>query len=101
MYNQPKFLDLLDEWANIAAEEGVSQAALAYRWVNFHSALKPELGDGVIFGASSNEQIVQTIDCLRSGPLRDSAAKRINELWATVKDDAFMDNFEATFGGAS
>lgn len=98
MYNQPKFLNLLDEWATLAKKEGISQAELAFRWVNYHSALNPKYGDGVIFGASKNEQIVQTAGYLRSGPLGKDTAKIIDELWDTIKDDAFMDNFEAAFG---
>lgn len=100
MYTKENFMSLLDKWEEIANEEKVSKAELAFRWVNYHSALKPELGDAVIFGASSYEQIEKTVQYLKNGPLSDKAAKAIDALWPTVKDDSIMDNFEAVFGGS-
>jgi len=49
-------MSLLDDWEKIANEEGVSKAELAFRWINYHSALDPAKGDGVIFGASKFAQ---------------------------------------------
>lgn len=100
MYTKDNFMSLLDKWEEIANEEKVSKAELAFRWVNYHSALKPEHGDAVIFGASKYEQITTTIQYLRNGPLSDKAVKAIDALWPTVKDDSIMDNFEAVFGGS-
>jgi aflatoxin B1 aldehyde reductase len=35
----PKFLEALAKWNNVADNEGVSGAELAYRWVAYHSTL--------------------------------------------------------------
>lgn len=91
-------MNLLEKWEAIAKGENISQAELAYRWVNHHSVLKPEHGDAIIFGASKFEQIEQTAGYLQAGPLSDKAAKEINDLWPTVKDQSIMDNFQAVFG---
>jgi aflatoxin B1 aldehyde reductase len=42
MYAKETLLDALDEWGHIAKAAGVSKAALAYRWIAYHSALKAE-----------------------------------------------------------
>ena len=50
IYNNEPHLKALDVWARTAEDEGMSWATLGYRWVCYHSALKPELGDGMIIG---------------------------------------------------
>jgi len=95
LYCKPSYLEALSDWEKIAVDEGCSKAELAYRWVSYHSPLKPEHGDAVIFGASSAEQIVQTIQGLKKGPLKESSAKAIDAVWETVKHDAPLDNYHS------
>jgi aryl-alcohol dehydrogenase-like predicted oxidoreductase len=95
MYFKPTLLDALEEWEIAAKEEGVSQAELAYRWVSYHSPLKKENGDAIIFGARNIEQAVQTVEGLAKGPLKDSVLKKIDEVWEKVKDEAPLDNFNS------
>ncbi|KAK5097329.1 hypothetical protein LTR70_002625 [Exophiala xenobiotica] len=101
MYTKENFMSLLDDWEKIANEEGVSKAELAFRWINYHSALDPAKGDGVIFGASKFAQVEATLQYLKNGPLKDSSAKQINALWDKVKNDSILDNFQAVFGGSA
>lgn len=69
-------------------------AELAYRWVYYHSALKPdECGDHVVAGASKLEQIQQTMEGLRRGPLKPEVVEAIDAIWELVQDDAIVDNF--------
>lgn len=84
---------MLDKWSSIADEVGCSRAELAYRWVAYHSALKADLGDGVIVGASSIKQLEGTLEGLEHGPLPQEAAKKIDGLWEGVKGEAPVDNF--------
>lgn len=98
MYRNEAFMNLLGKWDEIAQSENISKAELAYRWVNHHSALKKEHGDGIVFGGSSLEQINQTTQYLKAGPLSEKAAAEINALWPTVKNESIMDNFQAVFG---
>ncbi|KAK3675469.1 hypothetical protein LTR78_004552 [Recurvomyces mirabilis] len=93
MYGRPKLLEALEKWADIAKEEGVSKADLAYRWVKYNSPLSSKHGDAIIIGASSVEQLKQTLDTISKGPLSDKAAKRIDELWEGIKEDAPLDNY--------
>jgi aflatoxin B1 aldehyde reductase len=92
-FDKPSLRTALAEWHAIAEMEGVSKAELAYRWVGYNSVMKAELGDGVIFGASSLKQIEQTAKGLKRGRLSAEAQKRIDSIWETVKDDAPVDLF--------
>jgi aryl-alcohol dehydrogenase-like predicted oxidoreductase len=95
MYMKPAYLNALDEWAAAAEEEGVSKAELAYRWVSYHSPLKPGQGDAIIFGARNNEQAVQTVQGLKKGPLKESVLRKIDDVWEKIKHEAPVDNFHS------
>jgi aflatoxin B1 aldehyde reductase len=95
MYVKPSYLEALAEWEQIAKDEGTSKAELAYRWVSYHSPLKPELGDGIIIGASRLEQLEQTIQGLNKGPLKPETVKAVDAVWEKVKHDAPLDNYHS------
>ena len=100
-YYKPKLLEGLGRWEALAEQQGVPRAELAYRWVYYHSQLKQDLGDVVIVGASKPEQITQTVEGIRRGPLKPEVVKGIEEVWQLVKDEAIVDNFEASGGVAA
>lgn len=75
----------------MAEQEGTTKADLAYRWVKYNSALKPEFGDAIIIGATSLEQLEQTLAGIDAGPISDAAAKAIDEIWEGVKDESVLD----------
>lgn len=93
MYSKPAYLSALEQWEQIAKDEGVSRADLAYRWVKYNSPLKPEHGDAIIIGASSHKQLKETLDSINKGPLSDKAAKAIDGVWETIKHEAPLDNY--------
>jgi len=93
LYSKPALLDALSEWEKIASEAKVSKAAMAYRWVAYHSALKPELGDGIVIGASKTTQLEETLKTLKDGPLDEKTAAAIAKIWDTVKHEAPIDNY--------
>ncbi len=92
LYVTPAYLAALGKWEVIAHDERVSPAELAYRWVTYHSALKPEKGDAVVFGASSLLQLEETLVGIEKGPLSEKASKEIQGVWETVEHDAPLDN---------
>ena len=91
-YNKPSFLDALDQWKEIAANERCSQALLAYRWISYHSPLMPEHGDTLILGASKIEQIHGSVEGLKDGPLSEESVKTIENIWTLVEKDAPFNN---------
>lgn len=100
IYNKPVFREILAEWNDIADKEGISKAELAYRWVGYNSQLKEELGDAVIFGASSIKQVEQTARGLNKGALSKEAASRIDAIWKKVEHEAIIDNFQVFSEGS-
>lgn len=93
VYVKENLVLLLDEWEKIISEEGPSKAELAFRWLNYNSALTSEQGDGVVFGSSKLAQVEATLQYLKNGPLKNILVKRINALWDRVKDDSIINNF--------
>ena len=75
MYKKLSFLEALEKWEDMAKEEGCSRADLAYRWVAYNSALKPDRGDGVVIGVSRLQQVEQTLKWVGHG----AAEKRERE----------------------
>jgi aflatoxin B1 aldehyde reductase len=67
---------------------------LAYRWVTYHSILKEEYGDGVVFGASSEKQLEETLKAIDDGPLGKETVERVEGIWKMVEKEAPMDNYQ-------
>ena len=93
MYMKPAFLEALAKWEAAAKEEGCSRAEMAYRWVAYNSPLKSSNGDAIILGASSVEQLEQTLAGLDKGPLSQKAVDAIDEIWKGIEHEAPLDNF--------
>jgi aflatoxin B1 aldehyde reductase len=94
LYNKPTFLEALDKWNAISEAAEIPKAALAYRWVAFHSALDARLGDVLVIGASSLKQVEQTVAALKEGPLPQKVAEEISGLWELVRNDAVVNNYD-------
>ncbi|PNS18515.1 hypothetical protein CAC42_5054 [Sphaceloma murrayae] len=93
MYAKPAYIECLKQWASIAEDAGIPKAELAYRWVRFNSALKPEYGDAIILGARDIAQGKQTLEGLTKGPLSEDICKKIDQVWETIKHEAPLDNY--------
>ena len=95
MYNRPSLVAALDVWEQIAQSEGIPRSELAYRWAVYHSKLQAGFGDAIIIGSRKEDQLRETVSAVRKGPLSDAAAKRIDEMWDTVKGESALDNYES------
>jgi len=95
MYGKESLINALDVWAAIASAAGVSKAALAYRWVAYHSAIKASDGDGVIIGASKVTQLEETLTAIEAGPLDAESVKKIDAVWESVKAEAPVNNWSS------
>jgi len=93
MYSKPTLLHALSEWEEIAEDAGCSKAELAYRWVSYNSALKPELGDAIVIGAVNPDQLRGTLEGIKKGALHPDIAKRIDAMWENIKHEAPLDNY--------
>lgn len=93
MYGKESFLDYLQKYNELAAKIGCSKVGLACRWVVWDSALRVELGDSFIPGASTAKQLQEVIDEIEKGPLDDWVVGKLEDMWKDVEDDASTDNF--------
>lgn len=93
LYSKPTLISALEKWESIAKGIGITKASLAYRWVSYHSALKADLNDCVIIGASSPTQLRQTLEGLDEGPLPAKVLPDIEDIWEIVRTEAPVDNY--------
>lgn len=91
LYGKESMYQALDAWAEIAKTAGISKAALAYRWVTYHSALRKKNGDGIVIGASTIEQLEETLMAIEVGPLDAETAERASDVWEMVRGEAPRD----------
>jgi aflatoxin B1 aldehyde reductase len=97
-YNRPSLLQYLQDFTHLANSTGISQAELAYRWVRYNSALRGDLGDSVIIGATKSSQLEETLRGLERGPLEDSIVEKLETMWKQIEADAPDDNYVALMG---
>jgi len=95
MYGKESLYQALDEWAEIANDAGISKAALAYRWIAYHSALKRENGDAIILGASKVGQLEESLEAIERGPLDEKTVERVDAIWKKVEHEAPLDNYNS------
>ncbi|TVY33895.1 Oxidoreductase [Lachnellula subtilissima] len=93
MYATDSLLEYLQRYGELAEEIGSSRVGLACRWVVWNSALREDLGDCMISGASRAKQLQDVIDEIEKGPLEDSVVERLEKMWKDIEDDAPGDNF--------
>jgi len=95
IYSKETLLNALDQWGEIAKGAGITKAALAYRWVSYHSELNPKYGDSIIVGARKTEQLEETLVAIEAGPLDKTTAEKAGAIWSKVKAEAPRDNWHS------
>lgn len=83
-WNDPYF-DALDKVRPVAKRLGISTAEAALRWSSHHGLLKRELGDAIIVGASSAQQLEENLSAVEKGPLPEELVKAFDEGWGISK----------------
>jgi len=81
----------LEKLGVVSEKFGLTSPEVAIRWIYFHSQLKKEDGDGVIFGASANsgtKQLESNLELARKGPLPKEIVSTLEEIWKDVAVDA-------------
>ncbi|XP_029287697.1 LOW QUALITY PROTEIN: aflatoxin B1 aldehyde reductase member 3 [Cottoperca gobio] len=64
--------------------EKPTMTSAAIRWMYHHSQLKGDLGDGVVLGMSTIEQLQQNMAAAEEGPLDEKVVSAFNEAWNLV-----------------
>lgn len=84
LYDQPVVHDALRKAIKGCEDHGVSITEASMRWLMHHSILKEH--DGIIIGATKEEQIRSNVEQARSGPLPEEILEVMETLWRDVKD---------------
>ncbi|BFZ56077.1 hypothetical protein PYCC9005_003119 [Savitreella phatthalungensis] len=94
MYRQRYFREgtfsALEMVRRASDESGIPVVDIALRWLLHHSALnirgvKPSGNDGIILGASSNDQLQANLKALEGGPLPQNILDTLDKAWLAVK----------------
>ncbi|PNS21549.1 Pyridoxal reductase [Sphaceloma murrayae] len=86
IFNKPRLLEGLKLWNEVAKDENITPAELAYRWLSFHSILRED--DAVIVGSNGPAQLEQVMKSIGSGPLRADSVEKIEHIWQVAREDA-------------
>lgn len=92
-YHKDALLDAGKKVHDAAEKVGISGHAVALRWMLHHSALKGELGDAMIIGASSIGQLEGNLEICKAGPLPAELVKVVEEVWGPAKEFAPSSSF--------
>ncbi|CZS98637.1 related to potassium channel beta subunit protein [Rhynchosporium graminicola] len=85
-YWNDAYFDALEILRPVAKRHGLTEAECTLRWLNHHSLLKRENGDGIIIGASSTKHMRENMKMLdNQEPLPEEVVKALDEGWEKVK----------------
>ena len=87
-YLKDALLNAAKKVHDAAERAGISGHAVALRWMLHHSALSQDLGDGMIIGASSLQQLETNLEICKAGPLPLELVKVVEDVWALARDSA-------------
>ena len=87
-YWKQSYFDAIEEIRTACDKENIAMAEAAYRWLANHSFMKTELNDGILLGASRQEQMVQNMDAAKKGTLPKSILDAMDTAWDMAKPDS-------------
>ena len=87
-YWKHSYFDAIEEIRLACEKEDIAMVEAAYRWMVNHSCMKSELDDGILLGASRQEQMEQNLAAAKKGPLPESIIVAMDEAWEIAKPDS-------------
>lgn len=87
-YWKHSYFDAIEEIRIVCEKEGIIMVEAAYRWLVNHSKMRTELNDGILLGASRQEQMEQNLAAAAKGPLPESIVAAMDEAWEMAKPDS-------------
>lgn len=80
---------------------GVPMLNAALRWCLHHSTLRTDLGDGIIFGASSSTQVQQNLSACFGGKLPDNVISAFDSAAQIWKQEPYFRGYDDESGKSS
>lgn len=87
-YWKQSYFDAVDEIRKACEKESIPMAEAAYRWLAFHSCLDEAKGDGILLGASRQEQMTQNMAAVKKGKLPQNILDAMDAAWEIAKPDS-------------
>lgn len=87
-YWKHSYFDAIEQIKQACEAEGVPMVEAAYRWLVNHSCMKAELNDGILLGASKQEQLLQNLEAAKKGLLSENIVSAMDEAWEIAKPDS-------------
>ena len=87
-YWKQSYFDAIEVIKLACDQENIPMAEAAYRWLVNHSKLISGNGDGILIGASSDQQLTQNIHSSEQGNLPTSVLEAIDKAWDIVKPNS-------------
>ncbi|PYI03356.1 Aldo/keto reductase [Aspergillus sclerotiicarbonarius CBS 121057] len=83
-YLTERSYDAIELLRPIAKKYGLTESECGLRWMVHHSALRKELHDALIIGASSADQLKSNLVDLEKGPLPEEIVQALDEGWKGI-----------------
>lgn len=87
-YWKQSYFDAIEEIRKACTKENITMAEAAYRWLTNHSCMESDFDDGILIGASRQQQMEQNIDAVKKGALPQSIIEAMNIAWEIAKPDS-------------
>ena len=87
-YWKHSYFDAIDQIKQACEAEGVPMVEAAYRWLVNHSHMVSDKNDGILLGASKQEQLLQNLEAAKKGSLSDGIVSAMDEAWEMAKPDS-------------
>ena len=87
-YWKHSYFDAVDQIRKACDNESIPMAEAAYRWLANHSCMRSDMNDGILLGASRQEQLLQNLEAASKGPLPDGILSAMDEAWEIAKPDS-------------
>jgi aflatoxin B1 aldehyde reductase len=87
-YWKQSYFDAVDEIRKACEAEDIPMAEAAYRWLCFHSSMDASKDDGILLGASRQEQMVQNMAATKKGTLPQTILDAMDAAWEIAKPDS-------------
>jgi aflatoxin B1 aldehyde reductase len=87
-YWKQSYFDAVDEIRKACEDADIPMAEAAYRWLCFHSSMDASKEDGILLGASRQEQMIQNMAATKKGELPISITEAMDAAWEIAKPDS-------------
>ncbi len=87
-YWKQSYFEAVDEIRNACEAENIPMAEAGYRWLCCHSMMDANQGDGILLGASRQEQMTQNMAATNRGKLPHSIVEAMDAAWEIAKPDS-------------